>query len=156
MRSRFLASSSVNRRTFSIAITAWSANVCSSAICVRERAGSMAATAIAPMASAVVKHGDGHDAAEPSRPGMGRAVIGSLRSGISATAPVRMLRPAAAPRPGCVPEHRRTDAGASGERPVMGDQVEQCALHPEDMAALGRTALPRSRDGIEHRLDVRR
>jgi hypothetical protein len=31
--SRFRASSSVNRRTFSIAITAWSANVFASAIC---------------------------------------------------------------------------------------------------------------------------
>ena len=32
--SRFRASSSVNRRTFSIAITAWSAKVCRRAICV--------------------------------------------------------------------------------------------------------------------------
>ena len=50
--SRLLACSSVNRRTFSIAMTAWSAKVCSSAISSSVNPpGSRRVTAIAPTAS---------------------------------------------------------------------------------------------------------
>ena len=48
--SRFRASSSVNSRTFSIAMTAWSANVCSSAICLSVKGRTTRrATEIAPI-----------------------------------------------------------------------------------------------------------
>ena len=58
VRSLLRAPSSVNRRTFSIAITAWSANVWSSATCLSEKGpGSGRPTAMAPIGLAVAIKG---------------------------------------------------------------------------------------------------
>ena len=58
VRSRFRASSSLNRRTFSMAMTAWSAKVFRSSICVvGERPGlRRAMTVIAPIGTPVAQH----------------------------------------------------------------------------------------------------
>ena len=65
VRSRLRASSSVNSRTFSIAMTAWSAKVCSSAIWLSGNGpGSGRPTAIPPIGASFAHQRHGQNAAE--------------------------------------------------------------------------------------------
>ena len=109
VRSRLRASSSVNSRTFSIAITAWSAKVCSSAICVvGKRPGLRPADDDRADRLALAQHRHGEDAAEAAPPATASA---SPYSGSASTSGI-----ATTPRVEDRPARRRVAAGRPREQ----------------------------------------
>ena len=154
------ASSSVNRRTFWIAMTAWSAKVFRSSICRSEKGPAWSrATLIVPIA-------------RPSR-SIGTATMllkvvclasapnlysgSAWTSGMCWTAPLRAARPRGAPP---IRRDRKRPAeglDALGGEAVVGHEVEQRPVEPEEVAELGLAELRRAPgDRVEDRLDVGR
>ena len=136
---------SLNSRTFSIAITAWSAKVCSSAISLLgKRARARAATPIAPMPRPSRSIGTASRAAK-ARPLRAAPATRYCRIGVrhrrSAPAPsARIARAVIEPRPGC---HRK--CGAHGRlavrrRAVVAGQMQQLAVETRGAQPHARAA----------------
>ncbi len=114
VRSRLRVSSSLNRRTFSIAITAWSAKVCSSAICASENGTTSARhTPIEPMARSPRISGTPRTVRAPTRD-TGRRRKSRVGDQVGTSEPLgTRARPVPIPYPArsCADIRRRTPHG---------------------------------------------
>ena len=121
-RSVFLASSSLNSRTFSMAMTAWSAKVCRSATSRSAKApGSRRDTTMAPIASPSRSIGTVNRFRIPNSRPSSREISraeGSSVSGTSNTERVRIAIPGVESMSTGRGYRARTAASASGEPPV--------------------------------------
>ena len=160
VRSLLRASSSVNSRTFSTAITAWSAKVLSSSIWLSENPPASArATAIAPIGSSVAQHRNRDEASVGHRLRDFGDAIGRIRLHVLDRARRRDERWRARPR--CP---RRPAAEAPVETPpVLPETAHRRRRNGGDRpqsAGRSRTALaetPRAaRDRVERGLDIGR
>ena len=136
--SRFRASSSWNSRTFSIAITAWSAKVWSSSICLSREGRHLASSdVIAPIGLPSRSMGTARAVRNPARYRAGSARTPGPRRCRRAR-PTRQDRPgpsAASPRWARV-THADWRRSASASRHA-GDQVDQAPVEPKDRAVGG-------------------
>ena len=143
------ASSSVNSRTFSMAITAWSAKVLRSAICVSEKGPRLAAP-----------DDDGADRPPSAQHRHGRAwsaVAMRARSGVRVRRdrrrrpgcgrrPVRTARPDVCARRSHADTRACSGSSTSGVDVVVRGELEQLAVEPDQtLRRRRRTAAPRSR-----------
>ena len=163
VRSRLRASSSLKSRTFSMAITAWSAKVLRSSICPSVNGpASVRAIAIAPMGAAVTKHRHGQDAArsyrEPlPRPGTYSGSSEDIRDLCDRARDDRTHRPAVVPGRGGRRNARRRTSTPLGLIAVMGDEVHELAIEPVHRPHPAPQSRHRAwRDGVEDGLDVGR
>ena len=148
---------SLNSRTFSIAITAWSAKVCSSSICCRSKRRAAATTSRSrrlprPRASRAPRRSSGTttrgacDLKKTSLPG----------ARLSATC---TARPSTTARPAMLCRSIGTTPARETRRPLLRSCARGAAGHRRRSCAArscGRTAARAVHDGVEHRLHVRR